>query len=70
MPLQTIDSKHLAALEAELARVTAQRDALRDALQFSHDVFWSDHAINTTPEGRRAMQAVNKARNALQACQD
>lgn len=68
--LQQIDTKHLAALESELARVTAQRDALRDAL--------SEVAARGPVPGYERADAIRLrlvgsqsiARAALQACQD
>ena len=73
--LQQIDSKHLAALESELARVKAQRDALRDALRRIDD----RHARTAMPDkasdrciayAAARIDAQTIARTALQACQD
>ena len=68
--LQQIDSKHLAALEAELARVTAQRDALRDALRRQILITEDEPAAIRARGLSRCCRVEKIARAALQACQD
>lgn len=67
--LQQIDSNHLAALESELARVTAQRDALRDALQTATDDYADLLSLYGQPH-RWGQVAIEHHRSVLQSCQD
>lgn len=71
MPLQQINSEHLTALDteflrmhAELARVTAQRDALRTILRRFHDATYGKRIDTLAPID------FEHARSALAACQD
>lgn len=59
-----IDS--LTAVRAELARVTAQRDALRDAAQFASDFYQRN--FDSMPVDYQSVDDSIGA--ALQACQD
>ena len=64
--LTPINTAHLAALESELARVTAQRDALRDALRRIRNS-GNKHGQNLTFHYQSLQDSIVEA---LQASQD
>lgn len=68
--LTPIAQSHLAALESELARVTKQRDALRNALQAAEEWDARENAGTIDDEWDYQIMVAYKRRNALQACQD
>lgn len=71
--LTPINTDMLAALESELARVRAQRDALSDALAtIANAIHKSQPSSEPSPSEADLLLvgAEIVARNALQACQD